>query len=740
MQDADESAFTEIVTRHQGLVLGVCRRVIGSHPDVDDAFQATFITLARRPRQVKKTDSLSSWLYTVAWRTSWRMVKKRRKHPVEPLSTQPLAEPDDPLQRITSAQDCLVLDEELNQLKAKYREVLVMTYFSSQTSQQIADQLSVSKGTIDGRIREARNQLRVRLARRGVAIGALAVAAGLSTTKSAAASTALLESTIQLGAQSLSSSVPGTTDLSHLEPFIRAETAMITTKTILTSLVCTSLVAGLMGMNSLQQEDATGADVDVGSGEPSVRVESEVQEAEAEPHKDNVVELLVANPQAPEEVRQDERLLKTYFLKNLDVNSVDKALQNLFSDDESSLRIKADRQLNSLVILGTSGQHSQIRKVLGELGEEASETADNNRSSISPLDQPVPLLDYPGRTPVAEILRQIAAHNKLNIALNFRRTATVADINFEGMTVRNALHHILEKSNPPLRYEVTRPDGVIVVRLREPVIKSYPRDARPAEVWLHRMLQVPVPQLDFPGETPLSEILEQITDYYTANHGESDGDSPFRFTVLADIRELDIEGISSLEDILIRDINLQSVTLENALQIIFEQTDLTYEIRNEVMVITTQEKASRSFVTRVYEVGHLADLKFQEHVYPMNSMGGGGFGGGGGQFSVQFGADGLGGGSGSPTMSAGKTKSTRRAKTKEESEESMVYVETETLQSVIMEMTSPTCTWMNIDGEGGAIQAIGNTLVIRQTQQGHREIVRLLNLLTETTKKNPDSE
>ena len=233
-QDADESAFEEIVRRHQGLVMGVCRRVIGNSSDVEDAFQATFITLARRPRRIRNAVSLSSWLYTVAWRTSVRLVRQRRKHPVETLTGHPLDNDSDPLDRIASAQDCLVLDDELNSLPEKYREVLVMTYFANQTSQQIADQLNVSKGTVDGRIRQARNMLRVRLARRGVAIGVLAVAAGMSTGTAAAAAPNVLISTIQLGTQTLSGSLPGTTDLSHLEPLIRPETAMFSSKILRT--------------------------------------------------------------------------------------------------------------------------------------------------------------------------------------------------------------------------------------------------------------------------------------------------------------------------------------------------------------------------------------------------------------------------------------------------------------------------------------------------------------------------
>ena len=45
---------------------------------------------------------------------------------------------------------------------------MAMNYFAQQTNQEIADQLNESKGAIDGRIRDARRMLRVKLARRGV--------------------------------------------------------------------------------------------------------------------------------------------------------------------------------------------------------------------------------------------------------------------------------------------------------------------------------------------------------------------------------------------------------------------------------------------------------------------------------------------------------------------------------------------------------------------------------------------
>src|SRR5438128_2094434 len=59
----DERAFSELVNRHGRLVLHVCRQVLGHEQDAEDAFQATFMILAKKAESIRKKDSLSSWLY-----------------------------------------------------------------------------------------------------------------------------------------------------------------------------------------------------------------------------------------------------------------------------------------------------------------------------------------------------------------------------------------------------------------------------------------------------------------------------------------------------------------------------------------------------------------------------------------------------------------------------------------------------------------------------------------------------
>ncbi len=181
------------------------------------------------------------------------------------------------------------------------------------------------------------------------------------------------------------------------------------------------------------------------------------------------------------------------------------------------------------------------------------------------------------------------------------------------------------------------------------------RSEKPAELWLERMLDEPVKNLSFPGENPLTDILEQISTHFTTTYGAAGGGAgaDYRMTILPDVGALEADSIV-LQDVIIKDIELDGITLRNALAIILSQTDpeLTYMIRNEVMFITSKAfaEADENLGTRVYQVGDLVIPPMQLGGGGGGGMGGGGMGGGGmgggGMGGGGMGGGGMGGGGG----------------------------------------------------------------------------------------------
>src|SRR5689334_15050293 len=68
----DEAAFDVLMTRYGRLVLNVGRKLLCDPGDVEDAFQATFLVLVRKPPHLRVGESLGPWMSTVAYRVAAR--------------------------------------------------------------------------------------------------------------------------------------------------------------------------------------------------------------------------------------------------------------------------------------------------------------------------------------------------------------------------------------------------------------------------------------------------------------------------------------------------------------------------------------------------------------------------------------------------------------------------------------------------------------------------------------------
>src|SRR5262249_36638395 len=130
LQDHDQEAFASLVRRHGPMVLGVCSRVLGHRQDAQDAFQVTFLVLARKADSLSKPQLLANWLYALAHRTALRLRARRaRRQEHERRAAGMLTiDPTDGSESHDGREVLAVLDEEMSHLPEKYRILLVLCY------------------------------------------------------------------------------------------------------------------------------------------------------------------------------------------------------------------------------------------------------------------------------------------------------------------------------------------------------------------------------------------------------------------------------------------------------------------------------------------------------------------------------------------------------------------------------------------------------------------------------------
>ena len=212
----DESAFEALVARHGPMVLGVCRHLLRDPNDVDDAFQATFLVLVRKAATLRRCDLLGNWLYGVAFRVAMRTEPVGETNLSIRLSSgnreaglRPGSSTIGLQLRHTSIEfePTPWLHQEVSHLPDKYRTPIVLCYFEGLTHDEAARRMGCPLGTVKGRLARARDLLRRRLTRRGLALSAAALASQLAAPHAQAAVPAALELATTRAALSLVSTL-----------------------------------------------------------------------------------------------------------------------------------------------------------------------------------------------------------------------------------------------------------------------------------------------------------------------------------------------------------------------------------------------------------------------------------------------------------------------------------------------------------------------------------------------------
>jgi RNA polymerase sigma factor (sigma-70 family) len=170
------AVFEAIVHRHGPMVWGVCRRVLRNHHDAEDAFQATFLVLARKAASVMIREKLGNWLYGVAYQTAMKARAVRTKRRVREVQVS--EDMPEPMVVPHELRDALAesLDSELSRLPEKYRIPIVLCELEGKTHKEAASQLGWPIGTVSSRLSRARTMLARRLSRPGMTLSGVSLA------------------------------------------------------------------------------------------------------------------------------------------------------------------------------------------------------------------------------------------------------------------------------------------------------------------------------------------------------------------------------------------------------------------------------------------------------------------------------------------------------------------------------------------------------------------------------------
>ncbi len=194
--ERDESAFAALVARHGDMVLRSCRRILGDVHEAEDAFQATFLILARKAHLLRQPRALPGFLHSIARRVALKARTKAASCPDKSHRIEKLPDPHpDPLTQVTAREVLTILDEEVARLPAAQRSAVLLCCLEGHTREEAARILGCSPGSLKGHLERGRRRLQTRLQRRGIALAAALALATVS--RSEAASVLIIQSTVK---------------------------------------------------------------------------------------------------------------------------------------------------------------------------------------------------------------------------------------------------------------------------------------------------------------------------------------------------------------------------------------------------------------------------------------------------------------------------------------------------------------------------------------------------------------
>ena len=168
----DES-FTDIVKTYKIPVYRFLRSLLKHRENADDAFQQTFLNVYEKRHTFRGESSIKTWIFTIARRCAFSLLKKERVHHAKPQSLLELGygagwsseQPDLAAQR---AESKVLLHKALQSLKPEMREILILRELKCLNGAETAELLGISLAAMKTRLHRARLSLAIELRKEDV--------------------------------------------------------------------------------------------------------------------------------------------------------------------------------------------------------------------------------------------------------------------------------------------------------------------------------------------------------------------------------------------------------------------------------------------------------------------------------------------------------------------------------------------------------------------------------------------
>ena len=153
----DRVAFEELFEIYQPRLKYYVRRLDGDSAGADDILQDIWLTVFKKIRRLKDTQSFTVWLYRIARNKVYDGFRRKERFVALPEDEMPVSDGAEP---VFDAKDAERLHAALTRLKPYHREVLTLCFVERMPYQSIADIVGCSIGTVRSRIFYAKQSLR----------------------------------------------------------------------------------------------------------------------------------------------------------------------------------------------------------------------------------------------------------------------------------------------------------------------------------------------------------------------------------------------------------------------------------------------------------------------------------------------------------------------------------------------------------------------------------------------------